>query len=96
MLEMQHLVLFNNISPLGAQLLGLVSGVHIVEDCKLGAEHESEVADFNIAEVKGEQELVMEDHVSNPFVMRPATKTGDWGNWTDIREQEDESTSAAG
>jgi len=80
MLEMQHLVLFNNISPLGAQLLGLVAGVHIIEDCKLGAEHESEMADFNVAEVKGEQKLVVEDHVPNPFVVGPTTKTRDRGN----------------
>ena len=53
MLKMQRLVLFDNISPLGAQLLSFVAGVHIVEDCELGAKHESEVAYFNITKVKG-------------------------------------------
>jgi len=75
MLKVQRLVLLNDISPLSAQLLGFVAGVHIVEDCELGTKHESEVADFNISKVKSEQEFVVEDHVANPFVVGPATET---------------------
>ena len=75
MAQMKCLVLFNNISPLSAQLLCLIASVNIVEDSELGSKHECEVTDFDIAKVEGKQEFMVEDHVTDPFVVRPSSKT---------------------
>ncbi len=75
--EMLGLFLFGNISPHGAELLSLVSRVHVVEHGKLGSEEVSEMSDFDVSEIEGNQELVMPDHTSEPFVVGPSSESRD-------------------
>lgn len=67
--EVSELCLLRDVSPHGAELLGLVSGVNIVEDSELGTQEVSEVSDLDVAQVKANQVLVVENHTSEPFVV---------------------------
>ena len=73
--QMSHLLFLNNIGPLTAKLLGFISRVNIVEYCEFGTGQPGKVTCFNVTQIEGEEELVMEEHTTNPFVVRPATKT---------------------
>jgi hypothetical protein len=94
--KVHHLAFFSDIGPLAGELLGLVTSVNVVEDGKLGTKHEGEVADFCVANVDSEEVLVVEDHVTDPLVVRPATKARDRGDGTNVGEHENESTAGAG
>lgn len=72
---MSHLLFLNNISPLAAKLLGFISRVDIVEYGEFRTGQPSKVTCFNVAQIEGKEELVMEDHTTNPFIVRPATKS---------------------
>ncbi len=85
----------NDISPLRAQLLGFVPCVYVVEDSEFGTEHEWEVTSFDIANVECQQKFAMEDHVPDPFVVGPATKTGDRSNRANVSKQKDKTSSAS-
>lgn len=65
----------NNIGPLAAKLLGFISRVDIVEYGEFRTGQPSKVTCFNVAQIEGKEELVMEDHTTNPFIVRPATKS---------------------
>jgi len=93
---MLHLELFNGISPLVTELLGLVARVNVVENRELGSQHESEMLSFNVTNVPSKEELVMEDHSTEPFVVRPTSESRQSSNRADVSEEEDKSTSATG
>ena len=78
--KVNHLLFFDNISPLHAELLSLVPCVYVVEDSKLWSNKPGEVSSFDITKVKGQKELMVPDHVSDPFIMRPPSETRDAGN----------------
>jgi len=67
--EMSRLLLFDLVNPLVGQLLKLVASVDVVEDGELRSKHECKVAGLNETDVPGDQELVVEDHTSEPFVV---------------------------
>lgn len=94
--QMLHLELFNGISPLVTELLGLVARVNVVENRELGSQHESEMLSFNVTNVPSKEELVMEDHSTEPFVVRPTSESRQSSNRADVSEEEDKSTSATG
>jgi len=95
-LEVLHLSLLNNISPDISELLELVVGVDVVEHGELGGWEPLEVTGLSNTEVEGNQELVVEDHASHPFVVGPATELGDRGDSGDVAEQKDNTTTGAG
>lgn len=71
--QVSQLFFFSNVSPHGAQLLGLVSSVDIVEVGELGAKEVREMSGFDNTKVPGEDEFVMEDHTSDPLIVRPSS-----------------------
>lgn len=71
--QVRGLFLLGNIRPHGSQLLSLVSGVNIVEYREFGTNEVSEVTDLSISKVEGDQEFMMPDHTSDPFVVRPSS-----------------------
>jgi hypothetical protein len=93
--EVSHLLLFGNVSPGAAELLGLVAGVHIVEHGELGTDEVGEVADLDVTEVESNEELVMEDHATDPFIVRPAAESRDGVDGADVGEDEQETASAS-
>jgi len=94
--QVAHLDLLSNISPLGSELSVFVASENVVEDSELGTEHEGEVSELNVAEVDSEEILVVENHVTDPLVVGPTSKTGDGGDGTNISEKEDETTAGSG
>ena len=93
--EPLSLALLNSIGPLVGELLGLVARVHIVEVGEFGSDNEGEVTDLRHTQVEAEDELVMEDETSNPFVMRPAAHSGEGGDGADVQEEEDETAAGS-
>ena len=93
--EVSVLLLLNNVSPLLAKLLGLVARVHIVEDSELGSHHEGEVTDFHVRHKVGNQELVGEDHSSDPLVVRPATEAGNGAEGANVSKHEDNTSAGS-
>lgn len=87
MSEMLQLFFFSNISPHRAELLGFVSCVYIIENCKLRAEEVGEVTDFNVSKVEADEVLVMPDHSSEPLVVGPSAEPGDGVDGTDVQEE---------
>lgn len=71
--QMSKLLLLGNISPHAAKLLGLISCVHIVEDCELRTNKVGEVSDFDVTKVECNQILVMEYHTTNPLIVGPTS-----------------------
>jgi hypothetical protein len=53
------------------------------------------VSDFDASKVECNQELVMPDHTSKLFVVRPSTETGDRFNGINIEEDEEEPSSGS-
>jgi hypothetical protein len=93
--QVSELFLLGNISPHTAELLSLISGVDIVEDGELGTDEVGEVSDLNVSEIESEQELVMEDHASDPLVVGPSTETRNGVDSTNVEEDEQETSSAS-
>lgn len=71
--KVNHLLFFDDISPLHTKLLGLIASVNVVEDGKLGSNEPGKVSCLDVSQIEGKKELVMPDHVSDPFVVRPST-----------------------
>lgn len=69
MSEMSHLFFFANISPHGAELLGFITSIDVVEGGELWTKEVSEVSDFDVSKVEADQIFVMPDQTSNPFVV---------------------------
>jgi len=90
-----HLNFFNSIGPLVAELLGLVAGVDIVEYSEFGTGEESEMTGLNVTEVNGKQVLVVENHVTDPVIVRPSTETRDGSDRANVSEDEKETASAS-
>jgi len=90
--QVLHLHLFNVISPLGDELLALISRVHVVEVSELGSDHEREVTSLRDTQVQCKDVLVMEDHTSNPLVVGPATEAGEGGDGADVEPDEEDTT----
>ena len=90
MLILNH---FSGISPLVGKLGILVSGVDIVENGELWSNEISEVSDLNITKIKGNEELMMPDHSSQPVVMLPTAESGDSVDRSDVGSEEDETSS---
>ena len=67
------MLFFDDISPLHTKLLGLIASVNVVEDGKLRSNEPGKVSCLDVSQIEGEKELVMPDHVSDPFVVRPST-----------------------
>lgn len=85
---MGMLFFFANIGPHCAELLGLVSGIDIVENCEFGTEEVSEMSDFSISNVEGDEILMMPDHSSEPFIVRPPPESRNGVDSRDIEENE--------
>lgn len=62
--QVLELLFLSYISPHSKQLLGFISRVNIVKNCEFGTKEVSEVSDFNVTQIKGDQILMMEDHTS--------------------------------
>jgi len=90
--EMRGLLFFYLVNPLVGQLLELVARVDVVEDGKLRSEQECKVARLDETDVPGDEELVVEDHTTEPFVVGPASHSCNSCNRSDVREEEDKST----
>jgi len=90
--QMSGLFLFYLVNPLVGQLLELVASVDVVEDGELRSKHECKVAGLDETDVPGDQELVVEDHTTEPFVVRPATHSRDSSNRSNVCEEENKST----
>jgi len=80
---------FDNIRPLSTQLLHLVSGVNVVESGEFWTWEPVEMTNFSVTKVVTDHELVMENHISNPLVVRPSTHSSDGGDGADVEEHED-------
>ena len=93
--EVSQLLLLGNVGPGACELLSLIARVHIVEDGELGTDEVGEVADLNVTQVEGNQELVMEDHATDPFIVRPAAESRDGVDGADVGEYEKETASAS-
>ena len=93
--EVSQLLLFGDISPGAAELLGLIARVHVVEDGELGTDEVGEVTDLNVTEIESNEELVMEDHATDPFIVRPAAESRDGVNGSDVGEDKQETASAS-
>jgi hypothetical protein len=78
--KMDRCLCFNNIRPLGTQLLQLVSGVNVVESGEFWTWEPVEVTNFCVTKVITDHEFVMENHISNPLVVRPSTHSSDRGD----------------
>ena len=91
---MSHLFFLGHISPHGAELLCLVASVDVVEDCKFRPNEVGEMSDLDITEIESNQILMMEDHTSDPLIVRPATKSGDSVDGSDVEKDEKKSSSA--
>lgn len=94
--QMSHLVFLSNISPLWAELLGLIPGVGIVENSPLRSQEVGEVSDFDISQVEADQEFVVEYHTSDPLVVGPTSHSWDGVDCTDVEEEENDSSSTSG
>jgi len=90
--KMRGLLFFYLVNPLVGQLLELVARVDVVEDGKLRSEQECKVARLDETNVPGDQELVVEDHTTEPFVVGPASHSCNSCNRSDVREEEDKAT----
>jgi len=90
-----HLGLLGVVSPLGNELLALVASVHVVELSELRANHEGEVTQLRDTEVEGKDVFVMEDHSSEPLVVRPRAHARKGCDGTNVEEEEDETTAGA-
>lgn len=51
------------------------------------------MSDFNITDIKGNKELVMEDECSQPVVMIPSTHSGDGTDRSNVKPEEDKTSS---
>ena len=71
--KMMLLLLFNCIVPDGDDLGQLISGVCVIPVGELWSNHEGEMTSLNQCQVETEEILVMEDHTTDPFVMRPSS-----------------------
>lgn len=85
--ELEVVVLhhLDGVSPLVRELGVLVSGVGVVEHRELGAREESEVLDLDVANVIGEEELVMPNHSSQPVVVLPTAEPRDSVDGSDVK-----------
>lgn len=90
--QMSGLFLFYLVNPLVGQLLELVASVDVVEDGEFRSKHEGKVAGLDETDVPGDQELVVEDHTTEPFVVRPATHSRDSSNRSNVCKEENKST----
>jgi len=50
---------------------------------------------LNLCQVEAEKELVVEDQTTDPFIMRPSSHSWESGNWPNVEEEEDKSTSTS-
>lgn len=89
------LALLNNISPLGDELLGLVTRVDVVEVRELGSNQEGEVAHLRDTQIEGDDVLVVEDHATEPFVMGPAAHAREGCDRSNVEEEEDKTTTGS-
>lgn len=94
--KVDGLLLLNNIGPLGSELLKLVTRVGVVENSKFGSGQPGKVAHLNVTQVEGNQELVVENHTTDPLVVGPATKTRDGADGGDVGEHHDNAATGAG
>lgn len=94
--QVGSLLLLESVSPHGVELLTLVPAVDIVEDGELGSQEVGEVSDFNVTEVEANEELVVEDHASEPLVVVPASQSGDGGDSSNVGGNENETSSGSG
>ena len=93
--EVSELLLLGDVGPLAAELLSLVARVDVVEDCELRAHEVGEVPDLNVAQVECNEEFVVEDHASDPFVVRPAAEARDGVDRSYVEEDEEEAAARA-
>jgi len=52
------------------------------------------MSDLDITEIESNQILMMEDHTSDPLIVRPATEAGDSVDGSDVEKDEKKSSSA--
>ena len=89
-------VLFGHVGPNIQHLGNLIVGVGVVPVGELGTHEEGEVTSLNEGQVEAEEILVMEDHSTDPLVVRPPSHSGDGRDRSNVEEEEDEATSASG
>ena len=90
-----HLDFLSVISPLGDELLGLVTRVGVVEVGELGANKEGEVTHLRDSQVEGNDVLVVEDHTSEPLVVGPGAHARERGDRANVQEKEDKTTAGS-
>lgn len=71
---------FDGIGPLVSELSVFITGVGVVENREFWSWNSSEMFNLNITNVKGNEELVMPDECSEPFVVFPSSESGDCVN----------------
>ena len=91
--QVLHLDLLSSVNPLGSHLSDLVLGVDVVEDGELRSDHVGEVSGLNNSDVPSDKELVVEEHTSKPFVVRPAAHSREGSDGSNVEEHEEESSS---
>ena len=92
---MLGLLFFANVGPHGAELLGFISGVYVVENGEFGSEEVGKVSDFSIPEIERNQIFVMPDHASEPLVVGPSSESGNCVDGSDVEEEEQKPSSAS-
>ena len=93
--QVHGLGLLNHISPLRSKLSHLVSSVLVVEDGEFGTGQPSEMTNLNVAKIEGNEELVVEDHTTDPLIVRPSAQARNGADGGDVSEHHDEATARA-
>jgi hypothetical protein len=66
---------FYGISPLVSELSIFITGVGVVENGEFWSWNSGKMFNLNITNVKGNEELVMPDECSEPFVVFPSSES---------------------
>lgn len=94
--EMFELFFLAYVSPHAGELLSFISGIDIIEHSELGTNEVGEVSDFDVSKIEANQELVMPDQTSEPFVVGPSSESGNSVDGSDVEEEGNDTPSASG
>ena len=87
---MTGLYFFDIISPLVAHLLEFIIRVDSIEDGEFWTRHESVMTHLSKSDIPAHEELMVEDHTPDPFIVRPSSQSRKRGDRTDVGKQEDQ------
>lgn len=71
--QVLSLAFLHSVSPHSDQLVSFIPGVDVVEDSELRTKEVSEMLDFYVSYVEGDEEFVVIDQTTQPFVVRPTS-----------------------